>query len=88
MYQSHGLFVGHSFNGLISQIDKESLPMLSGKVFDYESFHVTQMNLAVKEFFVCQTGELPYARFHFREGLFDQSLNKGGSNEQNSDFCI
>ena len=24
----------------------------------------------------------------FREGLFDQSLNKGGSNEQNSDFCI
>jgi len=32
--------------------------------------------------------ELPYTRFHFREGLFDLSLNKGGSNEQNSDFCI
>jgi hypothetical protein len=56
MYQSHGLFVGHSFHGLISQIDKDSQAMLSGKVFAYESFHVTQMNLAVKEFFVCQTG--------------------------------
>ena len=78
MYQSNGSFVGHSFHGLISQIDKDSQPTLSGKVFANESFQITQMNSALKEFFVCQTGELPYTRFHFTEGLLDQSLNKRG----------